>query len=278
MFNPLKMIHLNNIRCAMKKILLKILRIILLTGILVSMFVSPQETARAAVSLTVKPLTWNVIGLDSNNVNVGPNNFPVGIRVCNEGDELATGVTVDFVWDTTDPNIRLRPDSLDQITTASIAPGSGNCVDYYFEVEIVRDPASYDNTAEFHIEVSSNETPTISTSTPREIFVERLISQSRNSTTDVQLDGDSVAPGGTMILMLGETYDIELFGSTATNGYEQIESYINFPNTIFQINSVTTWYDANDGTDPDALTKVYADGCDWEDDPDSPNYRSCLST
>jgi uncharacterized repeat protein (TIGR01451 family) len=167
---------------------------------------------------------------------------------------------------------------LDPITTSSIATGPNNCFDFYFEVEITRDANAYDHTREYHIEVSSSETSTISTPTPREIYVEHLISQSRNSTTDVLLDTVSIAPGGTMTLMLGETYDIELVGSTATNGYEQIESYINFPNTIFQINSVASTYAANGGTDPDAATKVYADGCGWENDPNSPNYRSCLST
>src|SRR5689334_18691046 len=40
----------------------------------------------AAASLSITPITWNIIGLDSNNVNVGPNHFPVGARVCNTGD------------------------------------------------------------------------------------------------------------------------------------------------------------------------------------------------
>ncbi len=54
------------------------------------------------------------------------------------------------------------------------------------------------------------------------------------------------------LLILGNTYDIKLIGSTATNGYEQIESFINFPNTIFQINSVATTYTAkpSPATDP----------------------------
>ena len=228
--------------------------------------------------LTIEPITWNVVGLDSNNVNVGPNNFPVGVRVCNTGDDPATNVVADFIWDSSDAYIDIRAGSLNPITISTLAAGA--CFDYYFEVEISRDANAYDHTREYHIEVSSNETSTISTPTPREIYVEHLISQSRNSTTDVLLDTVSVAPGGTMTLMLWETYDIELVGSTATNGYEQIESYINFPNTIFQINSVTTTYTAFPAphTDPLWDEKVYADGCSWESDPNSPNYRSCLST
>jgi uncharacterized repeat protein (TIGR01451 family) len=259
-----------------KKTLFRILisaALALLLGWLV--FGSPL-LAHADAILTIEPITWNVVGLDSNNVNVGPNNFPVGVRVRNNGDAPATNVTADFVWDTSDPYIALRSESLDPITTSSIA--AGDFADFYFEVEISRDANAYDHTREYHIEVSSTETTTISTSTPREIYVEYLISQSRNSTTDVKLGTDSIPAGGTMTLLLGETYDIQLVGSTATNGYEQIESYINFPNTIFQINLVTSTYTANSGTDPEAASKVYADGCSWENDPNSPNYRSCLST
>ena len=48
-----------------------------------------------------------------------------------------------------------------------------------------------------------------------------------------------------MTLMVGNTYTIELAGYTATQGYNQLESFINFPNTIFQILSVSTTYSAN---------------------------------
>jgi hypothetical protein len=96
----------------------------------------------------------------------------------------------------------------------------------------------------------------------------------------MKLDGVSIPPGGTMALVVGQTYTITLVGFTATNGYEQIETFINFPNTIFRINSVATSYSANDTLSPDpwAASKLYADGCTWENDPNSPNYRSCLDS
>ncbi|MDQ2690491.1 MAG: hypothetical protein M3Y68_00495, partial [Chloroflexota bacterium] len=67
----------------------------------------PQRTVSAAPILTITPITWNIIGLDSNNVNVGPNTFPVGARVCNVGDTVATNVTSNFVWDSANPYINL---------------------------------------------------------------------------------------------------------------------------------------------------------------------------
>jgi hypothetical protein len=63
----------------------------------------------AATTLTVTPITWNVIGLDSNNVNVGPNRFPVGARVCNTGSAAASNVTATLVWDSSNSYINIRP-------------------------------------------------------------------------------------------------------------------------------------------------------------------------
>jgi uncharacterized repeat protein (TIGR01451 family) len=242
---------------------------------------NPSIITSAAANLTIAPVTWNVIGLDSNNVSVGPDTFPVAGRVCNTGTDPATNVTSSFVWDNTPvPNyINLRPGSLTSYTgsdaVASLAAGS--CHDFYYEVQLTRDSAAYDTTREYHITASADGPLTVSTTTPREIYVEHLISQSRNSTTDVELDGVSVPPGGTMALLVGNTYSIKLIGNTATNGYEQIETYINFSNTIFRVNSVVSTYTADGGTDSSAASKLYADGCSWENDPNSPNYRSCLS-
>ncbi|MCJ7676571.1 MAG: hypothetical protein MUO35_02475, partial [Anaerolineales bacterium] len=258
-----------------------LLRLGIALAVVLTAVVGRVVPAEAAAVLTIRPITWNVVGLDSNNVSVGPNNFPIGARVCNTGDAAATGITSSFVWDTTDPLINLRPGSYGTPgnpypTLATLAAGA--CVDIYYEVQVTRDPAAYDNTARYHIAVVSNETSPISTSTPREIYVERLISQSRNATTDVKLDGVSVPAGGTMALVVGNTYNIQLVGSTATNGYEQIETFINFLNTVFRTNSVATTYTANAGTDAEAAGKPYADGCGWVNDPNSPNYRACTGT
>ncbi len=258
--------------------------IVLVLTVVASLFASTGGVSpvHAATTLTVNPITWNVIGLDSNNVAVGPNHFPIGARVCNTGASAASNVTARFVWDTTDTYIYLRPGTVDTLTSLSIpSTDPDTCVDFYFEVEVDRNPSAYNHTAQYHIEVteSGSSGTTWSTPTPRELFVEHLISQSRNSVTGMELSTDgitfnNIAQGGTMSLMVGETYWINLIASTATNGYEQLESFINFPNTIFQVLEVDTTYTAPPSG---ANDKLYADGCTWVNNPLSPNYRSCLS-
>jgi len=250
-------------------------------GIMIGLLAQAQYPVFAATTLTVTPITWNVLGLDSNNVNVGPNHFPVGARVCNTGSAAATNVIATLVWDSANAFINIRPGTSTSLSVTSLAIGA--CTDFYFEVEVTRSAAAYNTTRRYHIAVTADAgTTTGSTPTPRELFVEHLVSQSRNTVSDVQYGTSlagltSVANGGTLSLTVGGTYYIRLVGATATNGYEQIESFINFPNTVFQILSVATTYTAD--TSPYLSSpndRLYGDACLWENDPNSPNYRACL--
>ncbi len=230
----------------------------------------------AHATLTVTPLTWNVIGLDSNSPASGPKHFPVGARVCSN---VATGsITVDWAWDSPNANVNLRPGSLSSIILPPLAAGA--CADAYFEVEINQIPATYDTTRRYHI-AATDGSSSGATRTPRELYVEHLISQSRNAITGVKLNGTAIPADGAMNLVVGNTYAIELDGGTATQGYNQFEAFINFPNTIFQILSVSTTYSADNspyvpGPAPIANDKLYADACLWQSDPASPNYLSCV--
>ena len=250
----------------------------------------PQSLSLAANSMSVEPITWNVIGLDSNRPADGPKDFPVGIRACNPASNSVTfsDVEADFVWLTggttsDDTYLKLRPGSLDPIQPVpQIDLGPGTCYDFYFEVEVSTVAGSFDQTRRYRIDVTYDDPDTgsretITSPTPRELYVEYLISQNRNSVIDVELDGDSVPAGGTMDLLVGETYTISLDATTATQGYEQIESFIHFPNTIFQVISVNTAYSADSSAHVDNPNdKLYGNSCLWENDPDNPNYRSCL--
>src|SRR5262249_51274356 len=65
--------------------------------------------ARGAPALSITPITWNVIGLDSNNAATdGPDTFMVGARVCNAGDGPAANVASTFDWDSVNAFINLN--------------------------------------------------------------------------------------------------------------------------------------------------------------------------
>lgn len=257
---------------------------IALFGLVVFVVLSllPLNSVEAQGSvLTVTPLTWNIIGLDSNSPASGPRDFPVGAQVCNTGATPLTNVAVTFTWTSANAFVDFRPGTLTSINIPTLAAGA--CYDAYFEVEVVASAAAFDTTRSYVITATSGAV-TGSSPQPRELYVEHLISQNRNATTSVQYGTNlaaltSVPAGGSMNLLVGQTYYIRLLGSTATQGYEQLESFLTLSNTIFQILGVSTTYSAD--TSPTVAApnpSLYANGCLWENDPNSPNYRACLAS
>jgi uncharacterized repeat protein (TIGR01451 family) len=231
----------------------------------------------AHATLTIAPVSWNIAGLDSNSPTSGPRFFPLGARVCS--DVSTTNVTVNHFWDSANVNVNLRAGSPSSIVLPAIS--GGGCADAYFEIDITQVAGAYDTTRRYHV-TATDGSGTVSTVVPREIYVEHLISQSRNSITDVKFGPNigsltSVPNGGSMNLVVGNTYVVQLLGGTATQGYNQFEAFINFPNTIFQVLAVSTSYSAdNSPFVPNPNDKLYADACHWENDPNSPNYRTCV--
>ena len=48
------------------------------------------SAAPAGASLSITPISWGVVGLDSNDVTDGPDTYMIGARVCNTGDTPTT--------------------------------------------------------------------------------------------------------------------------------------------------------------------------------------------
>lgn len=257
------------------KNLLRIFSGLIIVALAITLF-KPTSQVSAASILSVTPITWNVIGLDSNNVNVGPNQFPVGGRVCNAaGGSTATNVVVTFYWDSTNSNINLSSDVNSSITIPSLA--AGKCADAYFNITITRTSAAYDTTRQYHITAVDSQGITARTPTNRELYVEHLVSQNRNAVTGMEVNGTSIPVGSSITLVVGQTYTIKLLGSTSTNGYNQLESFIVLPNTVYQITSVVSSYEAASGGFTSPTDKLYADACLWVNDITSLYYRSCTS-
>lgn len=101
----------------------------------------------AYAGLTITPTSWNVIGLDSNNPNTGPNTFQIGARVCNTGGSAVSNVSGTFVWDSFNTYISLNGTSV--ITRTSLA--SGACTDFYYPIVVTRTNAAYNATRGYHI-------------------------------------------------------------------------------------------------------------------------------
>jgi uncharacterized repeat protein (TIGR01451 family) len=214
----------------------------------------------AYAGLSIQPTTWNVIGLDSNNVNSGPNSFQVGARVCNTGATAVTNVSGTFVWDTANLFIALAGPNVRNVPSLA----AGSCVDFYYSAIVTRTALAYNATRGYHITVSGDSVASVSTPTPRELYVEKLISQNRNSVNSIT---------GPTTVYVGQTYTYTVNASTAPGGYAQLQAFLDLSNIIFQVQSISTTYTAPSGGTND---KFYADACGWNNNPLSVNYRSCI--
>jgi LPXTG-site transpeptidase (sortase) family protein len=245
---------------------------VLIGGILVANLFVPQFTAKGAPTLTINSITWGVVGLDSNNVSVGPNEFPAGARVCNTGTSAANNLVSTFVWDSSNTYINTQSGSQTTLTQTSLAAGS--CVDFYYNVEVTRSSSAYFASRDYHITIDSDETSLQTTPMGYELYVEKLVSQNRNSVNSITCT-DCLGTYPNYTVVVGNTYTIIFDHSTATNGYEQLVGFLNLPNTIFQVITVSSTFTAPVGYTSD---KLYQDACTWDPDPSSPTYRSCLGT
>jgi uncharacterized repeat protein (TIGR01451 family) len=223
-------------------------------------FVTFCGVGTAYAGLTITPVSWNVIGLDSNNPSVGPDTYQIGARVCNTGGTAVSNVVGTLVWDSTNAFINLSGNN--PVTYSSL--NAGTCTDFYFPVTITRTGSAYNTTRGYHITASATGQSTVSTPTPRELYVEKIISQNRNSVNSIS---------GPTTVFVGQTYQYTVNASTATQGYEQLEAFLNLSNVIFQVTSIASTYTAPAGATND---KVYADACGWDNNPLSANYRSCI--
>lgn len=256
------------------------------SGLLAAMLLIAASPAWAA--LTYTPLTWNVVGLDSNNVNVGPNLFPIGYRVCSTTSTGTEQVTLTWNWTTTEALINLRPGSFGDALPMKVGPlAAGGCADAYFEVQVTRNATAYNKTRRYTVTLNYVGSGGAVVTPTREVYVEKLVSQNRNTISSIKVwsvasDPTGVsppAPAASYAVAAGQDYWIQLNGGTATQGYEQLATFVSFDNTIFQIKDVTTTFNADSSPYIDSPTKsLYLNGCLWENDFNLAAYRSCLGT
>ena len=222
--------------------------------------VSAQANTNA---LTITPTEWNVVGLDSNNVLVGPNQYSVGARVCNITAAPLAGITITWQWNSANTFVNIDG----ALTKPTFTLAANTCVNRWWTVEVTRNALAYDTTRLFQISASAPNAFTVTTPAAREIYVEALISQNRNSTTSL---------AGPTDVFVGDLVTYVLDGKTATNGYEQLSAGPTLDGSLFDIVSVAATYDVPTGA---TNTFYYADACGWDPvigpTPPTGTYLSC---
>jgi LPXTG-site transpeptidase (sortase) family protein len=227
--------------------------------VVIGLLLPPNINSRAAGNLTITTITWNVIGLDRQDVFTGPNQFPVGARVCNTGDTDATNLVVDFEWDSGNPYISLSSNNTQSIT---ILPPS-TCHDFYFNAIINRDESAKLTARRYHVTASADGLASVSTQVPRQLFVQEL---------DQNINENLGSITGPTSVLVGQSYTYILQQSTVPD-QQQLVNFIDFPSDIFNVQSIDVEYSTPAGG---MNNKTYADACGWDDDPNSPTYLQCV--
>ncbi len=252
-----------------------------------------------AAGLYIEPITWDFVGLDSNNVNVGPNNFLLAARVCNVSGSTLNNITIQYqrtgafnpyITVTAINGINVDTISIPSLPSGSVPPNhqkiadSGNanmtpanCFDGYFNVVVTRDSNAYNTVQQYRIVATAAGAGSVDTNTAlgngtisgynygqtvqQQIYVEKLLSQSRNSVLGFS---------GPSTVYVGDTVEYTLTTQTAT-AYPQLTVSSDFPNGILQLVDVKTTYTSDSGA---VSSGVYYDACGWLANPSDPGYHT----
>lgn len=236
--------------------------------------VPAQAIPRAISTATIGDIQaakvgWNVVGLDSNKVTSGPNQFPNGVRLCNTGVSAAAGTAT---WNWTD-NTHAANIFLTGAAEHDWSLPAGQCQSIYWIVTVLRSSTSYFKARGYDISVGVTGGASGTLAAGQQIYVEKLVSQNRNVVGAIT--GPGVGDDTTQVVVGGE-YVYTVRGSTAPGGYEQLNFAAVFDPDMFDILSVEQNYTSNTAPAsrvPTPNWQVYADGCDWNN-----STRACIST
>lgn len=220
--------------------------------------------------LAVEPLTWDVVGLDSNRpLTDGPDTFPVGARVCNPSGSAVADVATELVLDpSADAAFALAAGDPAVVDLGDLDAGA--CADAYHLVTIDRAAARFPtgkvsgSVAPYRVHATAPDGSSGATPDGRQLYTEKLVSQSRNEVTGIS---------GPEIVYEGERRTYELEASTAPRGYEQLATFLTLSPSVFRVLDVDATYSAPVGGTND---RVYADACGWDPDPASGTYLTCV--
>ena len=121
---------------------------------------------------------------------------------------------------------------------------AGDCFDFYFNIVITRTSLAHHTARRFRIDVTADALGAVSTPAPRELYVEELVSQNRNSVASIT---------GPTDVAVGSTYTYVLTADTPTGGYWTAVVVPQPPNAVFQILSVDSTYTTPAGGTNDTI-------------------------
>ncbi len=179
--------------------------------------------------------SWDIIGLDRNDVNTGPNQYLIQIRVRNDALTTANNVTANLTFTTANPYINLAPDETAVKYLGDIPPGA--TVDVFYLVEITRTPLAHLTSRNYTVTVGGTNTGSADTINGT-LYVERLNSQNRNDVVSISVSNPTPA--------IGDVIAVTVVSTTASATYDLVNLPLtNYNPLILQPINVTITYGPN---------------------------------
>ncbi len=222
---------------------------------------SMATQAAQTPTITITPITWDTIGIDSVYTStttsvIGPNRYPVGARVCS--DQPRNPLVAKFVWVSSNPTNYF--DIIGPTVFTESVTASNLCRDYYFTVEVQRTSAAFDTSRLYNIQVTGqNISSAISYTNPRFLSVVRLTRYNNSNLGSMRLYNPSNPTAQTFPLGSLVTYTLNV-SNTNPISYSQLVNSLTQSNQLFQLVRVIGRY-----TNPpnSFSTTAYTDACGW---------------
>lgn len=215
------------------------IRALLLVHVVTALLLATSPPAFAATTLSAEIVSWQVIGLDSNDPTGSPPEvFLVQAKVTNTGAEPATNASATLTLGTLSPNPCDPEACITLISPATYELGdlaAGATANAFWSVRVARTAAAFDTSTPVTVTAVADNAPQVTATqvdrspapcgtndTPGgTLFVERLISQNRNDVLSYTVDPGVQRDDGSWEVVVGTNFTVDVVASTATE-YEEI--------------------------------------------------------
>lgn len=177
--------------------------------------------------------SWDVIGLDSNNVNVGPNQYLIQIHV-NNGATPATNVSAQITFGAGTSLVHLATGETSTKNLGNMAANTSK--DIFYLIAVDRNAAAYGQTRAYTVTLLENGVPTGNTITGL-LDVRQLLSQNRNHVDSIVVSNPTPS--------LGDTFAVTVTSHTASTTYNVVNLPLEYDPTKVQPISYTVTYGPN---------------------------------
>lgn len=210
--------------------------------------ITPQAAHAASTSLSTQILSWNILGVDSNDpATVGPHQFLIQARITNTGAAPATAAHTTFAWGAGTSYLSLVSAASFPLNT--IAAGASKDVFYVVKVTPPATPNTpsndvFNKTRAFTITASSPDASDASAG--QTLTIEHILSQSRN-----HILSSTVIPSNPLV---GQPFTVHVEYETSST-YLDITPQMVYNPAAATLDSVVTNYVTDGGIETDIYSQ-----------------------